>query len=711
MSATIYSPSYKEQVDILDIAKSACCLNAPYDLTEQDCQGTDTIDSRTVKSYRGPSIVSDDTGTPQRTKMSESALERWLEYFADDGDGEALCSQWLGWSRLNMDLDSVMSWLLERGLENCQRAAGVKAVLEQLLSCGHIDGQMVERSLSVFSQEVLEDFALDNPQVTFFVQEVRDVAAKEVALRDRGRYDRSTMLSLRHGNSAEIGWRVELVPVPKPSVESVSVSIPKAPCPEWRADRGTTGQSTSWVSQRKRVGQGSDTEDEHAPFVREMHLILNKLTVDKFPQLSAHVLSLISKSQRPHHGIPVLVQMVFEKATVQHHFIDMYVNLCVKLHDWLTEKNMSLEADCNFKRILLNQCQISFEEYLEPPTFGSELYEQQVKYKTKMLGNIKLVGELIRRGMLVRKIALSIASDLVQAPVHAERLEALAVFLETAGPSLDEPTWSHYQQFNAIFSEVTRIAQSDETPVRTRCLLKDVLDLRQSRWQMRKIRKFDEDAPTTIAQVHKKAALKTPEVRTDRFRQSKMLPLSSVRSQLDIVAKGVPVSPSSPASPTSPDSRVAAAASATSASQQTPNKTCKTFRQEIMYLTRHLGKGVDLRAALQRLRDCPLPAASIVEETADILARFVDEPKARRQELFPLIPALFALGIFAGRLVDAVELFLSIAFGDPGCLDPPNLCDITFNEMLPALGLTPSKLTLPPCLLDLLDDVQGCRAT
>jgi hypothetical protein len=449
-------------------------------------------------------------------------------------------------------------------------------------------------------------------------------------------------------------------------------------------------------------------------------LILNKLTVDKFPQLSAHVLSLLSKSKRPNHGIPVLVQMIFEKATVQHHFIDMYVNLCVKLHGWLTEQNMSQEAESNFQRTLLNQCQLSFEEFLEPPAFDDGTYEQQVKYKTKMLGNIKLVGELIRRGMLVRKIALSIARDLVQAPVHAERLETLAVFLETAGPSLDEPSWSHYQEFNAIFSEVRRIAESRATPVRTRCLLKDVLDLRQSRWQIRKIRKFDEDAPTTIAQVHEKAALRTPD-RPDRSRayphrvQAQMLPLSSVRCPLDTVRQCVPIdtatkAPSSPASPSSPSPPVsdwrAASASATSASQQT-NKNRKAFRQEIMHLTRHLGKGVDLRAALQRLRDCPLPAASVVEETADVLARFVDEPQARRQELFPLIPALFAQGIFAGRLADAVDLFLSNAFGDPGCLDPPDLCDITFHEMLPALGLVLSKLTLPPCLLDLLDDVQG----
>ena len=49
------------------------------------------------------------------------------------------------------------------------------------------------------------------------------------------------------------------------------------------------------------------------------------------------------------------------------------------------------------KNTTTNKSENSFELYLEPPDnldglHGDSLYEAQVKYKTKMLGNIKLVG-------------------------------------------------------------------------------------------------------------------------------------------------------------------------------------------------------------------------------------------------------------------------------------------------------------------------------
>ena len=54
---------------------------------------------------------------------------------------------------------------------------------------------------------------------------------------------------------------------------------------------------------------------------------------------------------------------MFGKATTQHHYIQMYTKLCVNMHQWLTENPISgLSAEKGFKRILLNQCQESFEQ-------------------------------------------------------------------------------------------------------------------------------------------------------------------------------------------------------------------------------------------------------------------------------------------------------------------------------------------------------------
>jgi len=250
--------------------------------------------------------------------------------------------------------------------------------------------------------------------------------------------------------------------------------------------------------------------------------------VEKFDSLSDHIISLISHSNRPNRGIPALMQLVFEKATMQHHFISMYVNLCSKLHRLLTEidRAAEFESQANFKRILLNQCQSSFEQYLEPPDGfdgleGEDLYEAQVKYKTKMLGNIKLVGALIRHGMLAPKIAIAVAAELVRDDpiVLEERLETLAVFLETVGPCLDDASWSHFAELDRIFKEVQRIISSGIVGARIRFLLRDVLDLRRGRWLVQKVKDLGMDAPMKLSEVHEKARqdqTTPPSSRSDR---------------------------------------------------------------------------------------------------------------------------------------------------------------------------------------------------
>ncbi|CAE7751273.1 tif471, partial [Symbiodinium necroappetens] len=255
-------------------------------------------------------------------------------------------------------------------------------------------------------------------------------------------------------------------------------------------------------------------ESSDDSFVKNLRSILNKLTVEKFDTLSDQIIELVSQSDRPNRGIPLLMQLVFEKATTQHHFINMYVGLCVKLHKWLTENDHidGAESQSNFKRVLLNQCQSSFEQYLEPPEgfdglTGDDLYEAQVKYKTKMLGNIRLVGELIRHGMLAPKIAIAVASELARddPAVRSERLETLATFLETVGVALDDPSWKHHHELELVFEQVTRACSDQTVPRRVRCLLQDVLDLRNGGWKSKRRKDLSKETPQTLAQVHEKA--------------------------------------------------------------------------------------------------------------------------------------------------------------------------------------------------------------
>lgn len=138
----------------------------------------------------------------------------------------------------------------------------------------------------------------------------------------------------------------------------------------------------------------------------------------------------------------------------------------------------------------------------------------------------------------------------------------------------------------------------------------------------------------------------------------------------------------------------------------------KDFHREIAQTIRQLGDGFAVSAAVSRLREHPLPPGCFLDETVDLIARMVDEPRARRQQLFPLLLALYQEGLFSphGVLGEAVEAFTHDAFADPGDVDPPELADIVLRELLPAVRLTPSALHLPPCLSEIqtAEKLNGC---
>jgi len=314
-------------------------------------------------------------------------------------------------------------------------------------------------------------------------------------------------------------WRSEA----EPKCTELSQVSAGAHIPEWRSALQRAKPTadmlqvsgTSWVAQMRKQKEAASAEVDAVRFEGALRGALNKLTVEKFDPLSEQIISLISKCSLANHGIPLLMQLVFEKATSQHHFIPMYVNLCLKLHKWLTAnaRIAVFESQTNFKRILLNQCQSSFEQYLEPAKDfeglrGSDAWaEANVKYKTKMLGNIKLVGELINHGMLAPKIALAVAAELARddPSVLEERLETLAVFLEKVSSTLDDRSWSHFWDFDAIFTKVQRFVRRASISTRVRFLLRDVLDARRAHWQVQKVRDLDTDAPMKLEEVHLKA--------------------------------------------------------------------------------------------------------------------------------------------------------------------------------------------------------------
>jgi len=263
---------------------------------------------------------------------------------------------------------------------------------------------------------------------------------------------------------------------------------------------------TSWAG-RQRARRSSQREGEIATvsdeeIVRSMKSILNKLTVEKFDSLSGQILDCgICTALH----LELLIQEIFDKATTQHHFIDMYADLCALLN-----KSGIVDATkANFKKILLNNCQASFEKHLTPPSNLAELDGEEKTaaaflYKMQMLGNIRFVGALLVRKMLASKVMFAIMEEMLQDPTP-EALETLAAFLMVVGPTFDNSDWVHGATLNAIFKQVETFARKASVSSRVRCLLKDVLDVRKAGWKDRRPKKID--GPLKLEQVAVKAAI------------------------------------------------------------------------------------------------------------------------------------------------------------------------------------------------------------
>ena len=73
----------------------------------------------------------------------------------------------------------------------------------------------------------------------------------------------------------------------------------------------------------------------------------------------------------------------------------------------------------------------------------------------------------------------------------------------TIGPYFDDGRDSHHKViFDAIFHEVKKYL--DKVPVRLRCVLMDVIQLRESRWQKKSLKNVP-SGPKKIAEIHAEA--------------------------------------------------------------------------------------------------------------------------------------------------------------------------------------------------------------
>ncbi|KAJ9558450.1 hypothetical protein OSB04_013064 [Centaurea solstitialis] len=255
---------------------------------------------------------------------------------------------------------------------------------------------------------------------------------------------------------------------------------------------------------------GKVTDEEQAK-QRQLKGILNKLTPQNFEKLFEQVKQVNIDNAGTLSGV---INQIFDKALMEPTFCEMYANFCSRLAVELPDFSEDNEK-ITFKRLLLNKCQEEFErgereeeeanrteEEGEVKQTEEEREEKRIKARRRMLGNIRLIGELYKKKMLTERIMHECIKKLLgqyQNP-DEEDIEALCKLMSTIGAMIDHPKAKEHM--DVYFDTMYRLSNNMKLSSRVRFMLKDAIDLRKNKWQQR--RKVE--GPKKIDEVHRDAA-------------------------------------------------------------------------------------------------------------------------------------------------------------------------------------------------------------
>ncbi|CAE6076869.1 unnamed protein product [Arabidopsis arenosa] len=282
--------------------------------------------------------------------------------------------------------------------------------------------------------------------------------------------------------------------------------------------------------------------DEEQAKQRQLKGILNKLTPQNFEKLFEQVKSVNIDNAVTLSGV---ISQIFDKALMEPTFCEMYADFCFHLSGALPDFNENGEK-ITFKRLLLNKCQEEFERGEKEEEEASrvaeegqveqteeEREEKRLKVRRRMLGNIRLIGELYKKRMLTEKIMHACIQKLLgynQDP-HEENIEALCKLMSTIGVMIDHSKAKF--QMDGYFEKMKMLSCKQELSSRVRFMLINAIDLRKNKWQER----MKVEGPKKIEEVHRDAAQER-QTQANRLSRGPSMNSSARRGHMEFSPRG-----------------------------------------------------------------------------------------------------------------------------------------------------------------------------
>lgn len=246
----------------------------------------------------------------------------------------------------------------------------------------------------------------------------------------------------------------------------------------------------SWVAQQR---LRKSVEDESAlmsaeEFGRKALGLLNKLTQERFESICEQIIALqISTADH----LRAVVAAIFEKATTEKGFLDLHTELCARLDAHFATTTGQVGGKM-FKKALVTECQACFERNLRTPfdpqratdMSYEDQYAMEVKHKTRTLGNMRFIGQLLVRKLLAAKVFFFIVNEMLDIGNDAA-LESLAELLLMVSPVFEQKQSIYSAPLREVFAALKKKSKDSKVSTCIRCKLCDLLDARSRGWTPR----------------------------------------------------------------------------------------------------------------------------------------------------------------------------------------------------------------------------------